>query len=90
MVLMQVKLPSLKRLNYQTIAGLFYAENLVKQLDKKHYEFTDGTGTITVEISQKRFNGVNVTPKDKIEIRGEVDKDWNSKEIDVKQLQIIK
>ncbi|CAG9431595.1 YgiW/YdeI family stress tolerance OB fold protein [Providencia alcalifaciens] len=64
--------------------------NLVKQLDKKHYEFTDGTGTITVEISQKRFNGVNVTPKDKIEIRGEVDKDWNSKEIDVKQLQIIK
>lgn len=63
--------------------------NIVKQLDQKHYEFTDGTGTINLEISPKRWNGVNVTPKDKVEIRGKIDKDWNSREIDVKQIQII-
>lgn len=63
--------------------------NIVKQLDQKHYEFTDGTGTINLEISPKRWNGVNVTPKDKVEVRGKIDKDWNSREIDVKQIQII-
>ena len=64
--------------------------NIVKQLDNKHYEFTDGTGTITLEISPKRWNGVNVTPTDKIEVRGKIDKDWNSREVEVKQVQIIK
>lgn len=64
--------------------------NIVKQLDHKHYEFTDGTGTINLEISEKRWNGVNVTPKDKVEIRGKIDKDWNSREVEVKQIQIIK
>ncbi|HBO22236.1 YgiW/YdeI family stress tolerance OB fold protein [Providencia sp.] len=64
--------------------------NIVKQLDNKHYEFTDGTGSITLEISPKRWNGVNVTPTDKIEIRGKIDKDWNSREVEVKQVQIIK
>lgn len=64
--------------------------NIVKQLDEKHYEFTDGTGTINLEISHKRWNGINVTPKDKVEIRGKIDKDWNSREVDVKQIQIIK
>ncbi len=64
--------------------------NIVKQLDNKHYEFTDGTGTINLEISEKRWNGINVTPKDKVEIRGKIDKDWNSREVEVKQIQIIK
>ncbi|BBG60316.1 Uncharacterized conserved protein [Providencia rustigianii] len=64
--------------------------NIVKQLDRKHYEFTDGTGTMTIEISDKRWNGLNVTPKDKVEIRGEIDKDWNSKKVEVKQINIIK
>lgn len=64
--------------------------NIVKQLDPKHYEFTDGTGTINLEISQKRWNGVNIGPSDKVEIRGKIDKDWNSREVDVKQIQIIK
>ncbi|CAB5532033.1 Uncharacterized conserved protein [Providencia rettgeri] len=64
--------------------------NIVKQLDHKHYEFTDGTGTINLEISEKRWNGINVTPKDKVEIRGKIDKDWNSREVEVKQIQIIK
>ncbi|QCJ71651.1 TIGR00156 family protein [Providencia heimbachae] len=63
---------------------------IVKQLDNKHYEFTDGTGNITLEIDHKRWNGVNVTPKDKVEIRGKIDKDWNSREVEVKQIQIMK
>nr|WP_314264152.1 NirD/YgiW/YdeI family stress tolerance protein [uncultured Moellerella sp.] len=63
---------------------------IVKQLDKKHYEFTDGTGTITLEIDRKQWKGVNVTPNDKIQIRGKIDKDWRSTEVDVSEVQIIK
>ncbi len=63
---------------------------IVKQLDKKHYEFTDGTGTITLEIDRKQWKGVNVTPNDKIQIRGKIDKEWRSTEVDVSEVQIIK
>ena len=64
--------------------------NIVKQVGHEHYEFTDGTGTITIEIDQKRWKGINVTPNDKVEIRGKIDKDWNSREVEVKQIQLIK
>ena len=63
---------------------------IVKQLDKKHYEFTDGTGSITLEIDRKRWRGVTVTADDKIQIRGKIDKEWRSTEVDVEEVQIIK
>ncbi|GCS46334.1 hypothetical protein HmCmsJML009_03941 [Escherichia coli] len=47
--------------------------------------FKDASGTINVDIDHKRWNGVTVTPKYTVEIPGEVDKDWNSVEIDAKQ-----
>ena len=48
--------------------------------------YNDATGTVNVDIDHKRWNGVTVTPQDVVEIQGEVDKDWNSVEIDVKQI----
>ncbi len=53
------------------------------------YVFKDASGTINVDIDHKRWNGVTVTPKDTVEIQGEVDKDWNSVEIDVKQIRKV-
>ena len=47
------------------------------------------TFPINVDIDHKRWNGVTVTPKDTVEIQGEVDKDWNSVEIDVKQIRKV-
>ncbi len=43
---------------------------------------------INVDIDHKRWNGVTVGPQDTVEIQ-EVDKDWNSVEIDVKQIRKI-
>ncbi|MDR8274407.1 NirD/YgiW/YdeI family stress tolerance protein, partial [Acinetobacter baumannii] len=40
-----------------------------------------------VDIDHKRWNGVTVGPQDTVESQGEVDKDWNSVEIDVKQIR---
>ncbi|WP_159566331.1 YgiW/YdeI family stress tolerance OB fold protein [Budvicia diplopodorum] len=59
------------------------------QIGKGLYQFRDASGTINVEIDDKRWNGLMITPKDKVEIQGEVDKDWNSVAIDVKQISKV-
>jgi TIGR00156 family protein len=64
--------------------------NIVERISDDLYVFKDESGTINVDIDHKRWNGVTVTPQDRVEIRGEVDKDWNSVEIDVKQIQKLK
>lgn len=60
--------------------------NIVERISDDLYVFKDATGTVNVDIDHKRWNGVTVTPQDVVEIQGEVDKDWNSVEIDVKQI----
>ncbi|MGX8943134.1 YgiW/YdeI family stress tolerance OB fold protein [Symbiopectobacterium sp. Eva_TO] len=64
--------------------------HLVRQLGHKLYEFRDSSGTVNVDIDDKRWVGQTVTPNDKIRIEGEVDKDWNSVEIDVKSVHLVK
>ncbi|WP_193311973.1 YgiW/YdeI family stress tolerance OB fold protein [Rouxiella sp. S1S-2] len=60
-----------------------------KRTGDEKYIFRDATGTLTAEIDDKRWNGQNVTPKDKVRLEGKIDKDWNSEEIDVKRINII-
>jgi len=60
---------------------------IVQQLDHKDYLFKDETGTIQVEIKNHIWNGVTITPEDLVEISGEIDKDWTSVEIEVKQIR---
>lgn len=64
-------------------------DNIVERISDDLYVFKDASGTINVDIDHKRWNGVTVTPKDTVEIQGEVDKDWNSVEIDVKQIRKV-
>ncbi|WDX88129.1 YgiW/YdeI family stress tolerance OB fold protein [Salmonella enterica subsp. enterica serovar Muenster] len=63
--------------------------NIVERISDDLYVFKDATGTINVDIDHKRWNGLTVTPQDTVEIQGEVDKDWNSVEIDVKQISKV-
>ena len=60
--------------------------NITQRLSDDRYTFRDESGTVDVEIDHKRWNGVTVTPQDKVEIQGKVDKEWNEFEIDVKQV----
>ena len=34
-----------------------------------------------------RWNGQTITPKDKVQLEGKVDKDWSSVEVDVKNIK---
>ncbi|WP_033792941.1 YgiW/YdeI family stress tolerance OB fold protein [Pantoea septica] len=60
---------------------------LEKQTGDEDYLFRDATGTMNVEIDHKRWNGLTITPKDRVELTGELDKDFNSIELDVKQVR---
>lgn len=64
--------------------------NITRQVGHELYEFKDTTGTIYVDIDDKRWMGQSLTPTDKVRIEGEVDKDWNSVEIDVKTVRVLK
>lgn len=64
--------------------------NIQQSLGDDIYVFTDGTGIINVEIDEDDWNGLNVSPNDVIIIKGEVDKGWNSIEIDVDEVQMAK
>ena len=64
--------------------------NIIRQVGHELYEFKDATGTINVDIDDKRWMGQTLSPTDKVRIEGEVDKDWNSVEIDVKTVRVLK
>lgn len=59
---------------------------IVQHLGGEHYLFRDETGTINVEIDNKRWQGQNVGPNDTVEIYGEVEKDWSELEIEVDRI----
>lgn len=63
--------------------------NIVERISDDLYVFKDSSGTVNVDIDHKHWNGLTVTPQDLVEIQGEVDKDWNSVEIDVKQIRKV-
>lgn len=63
--------------------------NIEKQISHEHYLFKDQSGSIVVEIDDKRWQGLTVTPQDQIEISGKVDKDRKSTEVDVKQIKKV-
>lgn len=61
--------------------------NIEQRIGNDDYLFRDATGTIRVEIDHKRWNGQTVSPTDKVEIQGELDKDFNSVELEVKHIR---
>ncbi|MCS3403164.1 MULTISPECIES: YgiW/YdeI family stress tolerance OB fold protein [Pantoea] len=64
--------------------------HIIKQVGHELYEFKDSSGRVRVEIDDKHWMGQTVSPDTKVRIDGEVDKDWNNVEIDVKKLQVLK
>lgn len=63
--------------------------NIIRQIGHVRYEFKDATGTIYVDSVDKRWIGQSLSLTDKVIIEGEVDKDWNRVEIDVKTVCVL-
>ena len=59
---------------------------IIKSIGGEKYVFKDDSGTVTLDISAKRWAGQQVGPEDLVEVYGEIDKDWFDFEIEVKRL----
>ena len=64
--------------------------NIKQSLGDEKYLFEDASGTVTVEIDDDDWNGVNVTPENLVELHGEVDKDFLTTTIDVDRVVVKK
>jgi len=60
---------------------------IVKKLGPEKYEFSDGSGSITIEIDDDDWRGLTVGPEDTVVIHGEVDRDFQGREIDVDSIK---
>lgn len=69
--------------NLRDEAPVVMVGKIEKNLGNEKYTFSDATDSVVVEIDNDDWNGLTVGPEDVVEIRGEVDKDFTSFEIDV-------
>ncbi len=60
---------------------------LGRQVGKEHYEFSDGTGSITVEIDHEDLWGQQIGPNSRVMIYGEVDHEGYGVTIDVDMIR---
>lgn len=57
-----------------------------RQIGEEKYQFSDGTGVITVEIDDEDWRGLSVGSNDTVVIQGEVDRELTRRGIDVKYI----
>ena len=56
---------------------------ITQNIGDEKYTFTDATDSVIVEIDDEDWKGLTVGPDEVVEIRGEVDKNFTTVEIDV-------
>lgn len=71
--------------SYVTLEG-----SIASQIGHEMYLFSDGTAQIQVEIDDEVWAGQNVGKESRIRISGEIDREFNRVELDVKQLTVLK
>lgn len=69
---------------YVTMQGF-----ITKRLSDNEYHFSDGTGSIVLEIKDKIWRGQVVSPKDKIAVFGVVEENDGQMIVDVKSLKLV-
>jgi uncharacterized protein (TIGR00156 family) len=63
---------------------------LVEYLGDDHYRFRDVSGEVAVDVESEVWHGIDVGPSDLIRIRGELERRWNSLDVEVDSLEKIK
>ncbi len=70
--------------SYVTIKG-----NIVKRISGDTYIFEDSTGTINVEIDANKWQGIFANKRDKLELSGEIERDFDFIKLDVDNVRRI-
>lgn len=63
---------------------------LGQQIGHEHYNFTDSTGSITVEIDSDKLWGQQIGPQTKVIIYGEVDHEGYGLKVDVDVIRVVR
>ena len=71
--------------SYVSVVG-----NIEKKISSDKYLFKDTTGSIIVEIDDEKWNDINLSTKDTLELTGEIEKKFNSVYLDVHSLKKVK
>jgi uncharacterized protein (TIGR00156 family) len=78
-----------RALSYRDDTPVILQGHILSRLGGDRYLFEDESGSITVDIDDHLWRGQTVTPQDRVEIQGEVDKDWNNVEVDVDSVKLL-
>lgn len=71
-------------------AAVSFEGYLIKKIAANKYIFSDGAAQIRVDIDKKKFPANPINEKTKVQIRGEVEKEFmESPEIDVDVLSVV-
>ncbi|AZQ12544.1 NirD/YgiW/YdeI family stress tolerance protein [Shewanella khirikhana] len=62
---------------------------LTKSLGDEHYLFEDSSGEIKVEIDNALFRNLDVTDATVVELKGEVDKEWHGREVEIDSIRVV-
>lgn len=60
---------------------------ILRQVGEERYLFQDATGTMIVEIDHEDWRNVPVNPETILRVSGEIDREWGTTEIEVKQIE---
>ncbi|WP_434778394.1 YgiW/YdeI family stress tolerance OB fold protein [Neisseria sp. Ec49-e6-T10] len=61
--------------------------NIIEHLTGKNYLFKDKTGIVNIEIDTDKWPGFTFSPKEHVEIQGDVIRIWNSLQIKVNAIR---
>jgi uncharacterized protein (TIGR00156 family) len=65
--------------------------NIEKHISGDRYLFSDGTGSIVVEIDEEDWKGQTVSASDTVHIYGEIEKEWfRATYVDAEVVSIVK
>lgn len=56
-------------------------------LGNEKFLFADNTGNIVVEIDDRVWGSLSIDQNDLVEISGEIDREWNSVEVEVRTIR---
>jgi len=63
--------------------------HIVKALGDETYEFQDESGILVVEIDDEEWGSLEVEPTDRVELRGEIDKDLQKTDLEVDHIRLV-
>ncbi len=63
---------------------------IVRRLGHEMYVFKDASGEGEIEIDDDAWGGLHISEKDTVLLLAEVDKEWGSTKIEVKQVRLAK